>query len=332
VNAGVTGQDSAHAVRWRDGVRWFWGDTNLQRYPLGHFGTASAYLPSGANGRVDLSQGVAFRYTVDDQGHSRPVWKLDGPGPVWIDGVAVVPDVRGEPHLVCHYSRMKSLAERVEHGIGRWDEVGQRFTKATELPLAESWRFPSGQSVHFKEGGAAWLGFANPFVTVRVPATLEAVLDSSRYEAWTASGWQTNAPPLSAKDPSLQPLDPLTGKHITLHSGSVRWNPHLGAWLLVAVQHFGASVLGEVWLSAAPAPTGPWRTVVQVATHGGYDFYNPVHHDFADAEGGRLVHFEGTFTKTFSGLTVTVPRYEYNQLLYQVDLDDPRLAPLRQAK
>jgi hypothetical protein len=53
-------------------------------------------------------------------------------------------------------------------------------------------------------------------------------------------------------------------------------------------------------------------------------FYNPRHHAFFDSADGRVIYFEGTFTRTFSG-SVAIPRYEYNQLLYRLDLGDSRL-------
>ncbi len=41
--------------------------------------------------------------------------------------------------------------------------------------------------------------------------------------------------------------------------------------------------------------------------------------------GGRLIYFEGTYTQTFSGNPVATPRYDYNQIMYRLDLADPRL-------
>ena len=38
------------------------------------------------------------------------------------------------------------------------------------------------------------------------------------------------------------------------------------------------------------------------------------------------IYFEGTHTIMFSGVTVPTPRYEYNQIMYRLDLADPRLA------
>ena len=65
---------------------------------------------------------------------------------------------------------------------------------------------------------------------------------------------------------------------------------------------------------------------MKVATHRGTSFYNPVHHAFFDADGGKTIHFEGTYTRTFSRTKAPTPRYDYNQILYRLDLSDPRLA------
>ena len=54
-----------------------------------------------------------------------------------------------------------------------------------------------------------------------------------------------------------------------------------------------------------------------------------------DQENGRIVYFEGTYTSTFSGAKDVTPRYDYNQVMYQLDLADPRLdlpAPLYEVK
>jgi hypothetical protein len=120
-----------------------------------------------------------------------------------------------------------------------------------------------------------------------------------------------------------------TKKRITLHGGSVRWNAHRKCWVLLAVQIGGdASYLGEVWYSEAAEPTGPWLRAVKVATHDHMSFYNPVQHDFLDS--GSSIYFEGTYTRTFSGgERAATPLYEYNQVLYRLDLDDPRLARVR---
>ena len=40
------------------------------------------------------------------------------------------------------------------------------------------------------------------------------------------------------------------------------------------------------------------------------------------------MYFEGTYAETFSGAPSKTPRYDYNQVMYRLDLSDPRLADL----
>jgi hypothetical protein len=92
---------------------------------------------------------------------------------------------------------------------------------------------------------------------------------------------------------------------------------------MIAVEIFGTSVLGEVWYAEADTPRGPWSYAVKVVTHEKYSFYNPKQHPLFDQEGGRLIYFEGTYTHTFSGNDEPTPRYDYNQIMYRLDLGRP---------
>jgi hypothetical protein len=116
-----------------------------------------------------------------------------------------------------------------------------------------------------------------------------------------------------------------TGKAVTAHGGSVSWNDYRKRWVMIAVEILGSSVLGEVWFAEADTPLGPWVYARKVVTHETYSFYNPKQHPFFDQGGGRVIHFEGTYTTSFSGNTDPTPRYEYNQVMYRLDLADTRL-------
>ena len=87
--------------------------------------------------------------------------------------------------------------------------------------------------------------------------------------------------------------------------------------------------LGEVWYSEASEPTGPWLRAKKIASHPHYSFYGPYHHAFFDQGGGRIIYFQGTFTHEFSGSDDAIPRYDYNQIMYRLDLADPRLEAVR---
>ena len=71
---------------------------------------------------------------------------------------------------------------------------------------------------------------------------------------------------------------------------------------------------------------GPWVYAVKIVTHDAYSFYNPTQHPMFDADGGRTIFFEGTYSASFSGNREFTPRYDYTQIMYLLDLGDPRLA------
>jgi hypothetical protein len=353
----VAGQDSVQAVRYKGEIYWFWGDTARMSYPLGLFRTAGAKSPVPA-ADFDPADGIAFNYFVDNRGFARAMMPLaERPaGVVWIDGVCVVPDDAGNDKLIAHYSRRKGLAEQLEHGIAVFDDDSAVFTPAKELPADEKWRFPRGHPLAYEQDGTKWLLCGNPALNVRVPATLKAVLDPTRYEAFATAPdhesaavwrWQREQPPTGAEtEAKLSRAGRLKSEHarfypanaadpaerVRLHSGTVHWNAHRQRWVMIAGQSGGkTSLLGEVWYAEADHPTGPFRTAVKIVTHDRQSFYNVCYHAFLDRAGGRFIHFEGTYTNDFSSNAERTPRYNYNQILYRLDLDDPGLHPAQAA-
>jgi hypothetical protein len=124
--------------------------------------------------------------------------------------------------------------------------------------------------------------------------------------------------------------DPDTGKPIILNSGSCYWNAYRKRYVMIATQQYGATMLGETWYSESERPEGPWVHARKIITHANkpgdaHDFYNPMHHPYFDQEGGRVIYLEGTYVNTFSGNPHPTPYYEYNQIMYRLDLADPRL-------
>lgn len=119
-----------------------------------------------------------------------------------------------------------------------------------------------------------------------------------------------------------------SGKKISPHGGTVYFNAYRQRWVTIFVQHFGeSSLLGEVWYAEADTPVGPWAYARKITTHNKYSFYNPKQHPLFDKDDGRVLFFEGTYSHTFSGSAENAtPRYDYNQIMYRLDVDDPRLA------
>lgn len=336
----VTGQDSVQMTKYQDKLYWFYGDTNLAHYPLGIFRTAGATTPLPGKD-FGAERGVPLKYFVDDNHRARNMVPLAREaqakeGVVWIDGLITVPDDDGRERMVCRFERLKGLGNPIEQGLAVWDDDQQVFVRAATLKHGD-WRVISGHPLIHREQGIDYIysGLVSP--NVRVQARLKEVLDATKYESLQTDLSRENAalvwkaaPPTGRKDGHLEVRDAASDKRITLQGGSVRWNKHRQRWVMVAVEQGGTSFLGEVWYSEADAPTGPWKKAVKVVTHDKYSFYNPVHHDILDTDGGRVIYFEGTYTHTFSGNDHPTPRYDYNQVMYRLDLDDARLMPVRE--
>ena len=326
LNGQVVGQDSVVRALYRDRIYWFWGDTNRPGYPLGNFAVAGATSPLD----VDPDQAIEYRYFVNEQGFARPMCPIEGPGPVWLDGLMTLPSA-GRTRLVARFERHKSLGELHECGLVWFDDDAERFAKLVNFELDEE-RHPVGHPIRVRADGEEFFYFGRPFPNLRVRADLDAVQDPGAYEAlaWTGSeySWKQGAQPIPAthEDSWIRLLDVETGNEVRPHGGSVCWNAYRKRWLAILLEVGGRSYLGEVWLAEADTILGPWAYARRIVTHDRYSFYNVVQHSFLDREQGRFVYFEGTYTDFLVEHPDTTPRYNYNQILYRLDLADPRTA------
>ncbi len=132
---------------------------------------------------------------------------------------------------------------------------------------------------------------------------------------------------LEAEAKDVRVWDVESGKAITPHNGTVYFNPWRQRWIGIFGQLYGeSSAVGEIWYAEADTPVGPWAYARKIMTHDKYSFYNPKHHPLFDQDGGRTIYLEGTYTWTFSGSEErATPRYDYNQIMYRLNLCDPRL-------
>jgi hypothetical protein len=362
LNSQVTGQDGAMAIPYRGRIFWTWGDTNRASYPLGNFKTTAATsLPPGRGG-LDPSVGIDLAYFKRDDGFVKEACPIDGPGLVWMGGLATALDGDGAERLVGGYVRVKGLESTYERGLAVWNDEKEVFEKLRAFPV-DGPVFPSGHAFRAEERGVEYWYFGDPFPVLRVPARLDKLTEESAYEAFTClregakydeSGasidwkagrarwaWKRLTPPLTpaqeaelvkagklaAEDALYALRDARTGERVQAHAGSVRWNAWRKRWVAVVEQQWGTpSMIGEIWYAEAPTPLGPWAYAVKVVTHDKMSFYNPTQDDWADQDGGRLVYFEGTYSASFAGDVEPTPRYDYNQTMYRLALDDPRLA------
>ena len=357
LNGMVFGSDSVVTAVYRGKLHWFWGDTNRPSYPLGNFHVpfATSLLPG--QGGLDPGLGVNLTYAVGKNGFAKEAAKMPGKGPTWIDGLVVLPDKNQRPRLLAQYVKIKSPLTVYERGVVQFNDERQQFghraTFSKAVPL-----YPHGHPfLHRAADGQEYVYFAGGMPLVRVRASLASYLDPSQYETYTflpaGSGsdvqrnpdgslkfeWRGGQPKLDLKqvnkliaekriragESPVHLIDIETGKPVLTQQGSVYWNDHRQRWVMIISQSFGSSMLGEIWFAEASRPEGPWVYARKIVTHDDYSFYNPKQHPYFAKDGGRTLFFEATYTSTFSGNKHPTPLYDYNQVMYRLELDDPRL-------
>ncbi len=361
LNARVLGQDSVLNAVYRGRIFWFWGDTAWPAYPLGNFHVPGATTPLPADG-LDANVGISLGYFVNDKtGFAKETCNMPGEGPTWAGGLVVLNEPGQGEQMYAGYAKIKPASlETWQRGIVVFNDEQTQFDKVCELPPDHP-LYPQGHTLLHKGRDEEYVHFTTPYPYIRVPARPEAYRDVSQYEGFTylvegcpanevrldrapdgtlRLGWKRNTRPvtpaeeatllkegkLTAREAVLPLRDRDTGKPVQAHSGTVYWNEYRRRWVLIALEMGGRSLLGEVWHAEADTPLGPWVYAAKVVSHAKYSFYNPKQHPMLDQDGGRVIFFEGTYSTLFSGVEVPTPRYDYNQILYKLSLDDPRLA------
>jgi hypothetical protein len=304
--------------------------------------------------------GIDLNYFVDGAGFAKATCKMPGDGPTWVDAVMVVADDDGRERLLAQYSKIKPPLEVYERGLVEFVDSRQEFVHRTTFPT-KSPVFPGGHTFRHEAEGRRYVYFANPLALVRARADVKSIQDLSQYEMYTClkEGNETDAPEIDRDaqgrlrfawrteglewtpdrekkllaDGKIREGEALfrlrdveTGGAVRIHRGSVAWNEYRQAWVLIFVELFGTSPLGEVWFSEADQPEGPYGRARKIVTHDNYSFYNPVQHPMFAKDGGKFLYFEGTYTTSFTNNRLATPRYEYNQIMYRLDVSDPRLS------
>ena len=360
LNARVLGQDSVVNAVYKGRIHWFWGDTNRPGYPLGNFHVPGATSLLPGKGGLDPERGVDLKYFVGKDGFARPTAQMPGKGPTWIGGLVVLKDGTGSERLFAQYVKVAKGMRVYEKGLVEFKDAKQRFEKVRKLDLKAP-AAPGGHPFLHKVNGVEYIYFNKGFPLTRVKATPKALAGPTTYQTYSPFkkgsradsivlerdeagrllySWKTDTIPFSQKlqrkliaagkmkagEGLLHLQDVVTGKTVMAHGGSVYWNAFRKRWVMIVLQSFGTSLLGEIWFAEANSPVGPWTYARKIVTHDKYSFYNPKQHPMFDKQGGRVIFFEGTYTNMFSGNPDQTPRYNYNQILYRLDLADRRLA------
>jgi len=365
LNAEVTGQDGILTTVYGGKLFWFWGDTSRLSYPLGGFAMtgATSALPEKIDPSVGVKlsyftggdgfarpmaplegEGVVWLFGLvvlpDDTGKEKMLaffHRRRGLGAVLENGFVVWNDQKEafdklravplDPALfpTGYPSRARDGGTDYLYFTAPYPAVRVKADLKSYLDLA------------------AYEGF-----TCLKPGSRYRRKDETRLDrdgdgklVWA---WKRDTPPLTPQqqnelvaagkmkreDSPHRLQDAETGKPVVLNNSSCFWNAYRKKHLMIASEMYGASNLGEVWYSEADRPEGPWVRARKIITHANkkddaHDFYNPTQHPFFDRDGGRVIYLEGSYVNTFSGNPHPTPYYEYNQIMYRLDLGDPRL-------
>ncbi len=359
LNAFVTGQDTVIATPFRDQIYWFWGDTDRVYYPLGNFSASGAISQLPTSGGLDPSLGIDLDYFVSPDGFSKGMVNLPGKSLRWIESLMPLADPSGKEHLYARVANIRDIGYAHDWHLMRFHEDKQEFESIVRWDQKHDHHDSAHPFLGKTEDGVTYYYL---YPSYRVEATLEGISNLESYEAWTCvSGagripaadqlsdvgidrdetgrpqysWKPGAHRLerdkmanliekgllSADEDWSRTLDVETGSAVPWRRGSLYWNAFRNRWIAIVT-----AKPGDVWFCEADTPTGPWSYARRIVQHDRYNFYNPTQHPFFDQDHGRVIFFEGTYSATFSQAAVKTPRYDYNQIMYRLQLDDARLA------
>jgi hypothetical protein len=235
--------------------------------------------------------------------------------------------------LVGTYTRVNKKKPVEERGVAVFDDNAQVFRVLAQHPPDRGHR--SSHPVRVVVGGRAWWYL---YPNYRVPDDWNAIQDARAYEGYACDAkgcaWKPGAGfvdgdeeerkliasgKLPAEAMRFPFIDVDTGKPVGFVMGSIAWNAYRKRWIMIAW------AWGDVYYSEAVAPEGPWSCAKKIVRHEKYNFYNVAQHAFFDKDGGRAIYFEGTYSTTFINDAQPTPLYDYNQIMYRLSLDDPRL-------
>jgi hypothetical protein len=355
INGLVMGQDTPSTFVYGGKLYWLWQDTDRAAYPLGNFDTsgATSLLPGAGGLSPDL--GANATYFVDANGFSRgmvdtstdPKTASASAAGIWLGQIVNVVDAAGATQVFGTYYANTSPPWSA---LAKLDPARETFAFVADYPAGAA--IPAGRSMVVRDPtGTSYAYWTNP---LRFPATSAGVQDLAGYQVYSAYGprgsttlaknadgslayaWTPGATAVTQaalKSLSIAPAQGLDGHLTDLDGGSnvavahqsSTWNDYRKRFSAVVQQQFGTSLLGETWYAEGDTPLGPWVYARKVVTHDdGYTFYNPDIVPYFSEAGGRILFFDATYTSSYTSLVPT-PRYNYNEIMYRLDLDDPRL-------
>lgn len=359
-NADVKGQDSAQAVLHRGKIHWFWGDTGYLTggYNFRTSGATSLLPTDGGldlDAGIDLSyfthKGKARAMMPMDK--PGPIWtsgvfEIEAPSggkrilahyarvksfpdyQIYEQGMAIYSDSKQQLQSMLRYPPDAPITPMGQTFLHTVNGVEYRYFGIAypDRRVRNNWAAVTDIK--------RWEAYS-PFIANSRYDPEKPPLERDA-EGNIILGWKPNTDPLThkiqqemvrnghieASDLARTLKDFETGADITLAAATVQWNEYRNKWILIGIQSGGNSDLGEVWFAEALAPEGPWLYAAKVASHASgdkqYSFYNPILHSFYPRDSDSTIYFEGTYSNSFAPGQKATPRYNYNQIMYRLDL------------
>ena len=352
-NGRLAGQDTVMVTPYQGELFWIWGDTLNLDTAFGNFRVAGATSPLPVSGRGLPNGGINFKYFENKDGFTAemaPDSTVPGEGATWIGQLITLPDAQGVERLYAHYGRWAKGMNMTEHGIVTYNDNDLVFEEVIDWGTEYPRLLGTPNRLHVDGNDYLYMGY-----NVRMRADLDALVDPTQWEVFTplnaegaieevgADGrpryrWVAGGSVPDLENVfwgTIQANQLLQGSLTDIRTGTpfsgrldiLNYNPHRKRWVAIIQEKWGTgpSFAGEVWYAEADTPMGPWTYGTKIVTHDNYTFYNVQLHPWFNRDGGQVVHFEGTYTKWLTDNTPT-PRYNYNQIMYSLDLDDERLS------
>ncbi len=367
IDAQVTGQDGTLNAIFHDKLYWFYGDTNRLDFALGNFSMtgATTELPdkldpdkgfnlhyfTGKDGFVRAmvqndKPGVVWLYGVvvvkDESGREHMVAYFErrkGLESVYEDGFVEFDEGTQQFHQILTCPLTPPIQPAGYPFRAKTDGVNYIYLNRPYPMLRVRDDLKSYLDLSSYESFTC----LKPGMRYGGKDTVQLDRDAQGKLIWD---WKKNTPMLNPADQEdlikackmkrdespMQLHDAASGKPILLNNCSCCWNEYRKRFIMIGCESMGATMLGEIWYAEADKPEGPWTRAVKIITHANkkddaHDFYNPVQHAFLDQQGGKIIYLEGSYVNMFSGNPHPTPYYEYNQIMYRLNVSDPRLMP-----
>lgn len=344
LNGEILGQDSVITAIYNGKLYLFWGDTDRAAYPLGNFSATGATMDLPGRGGLNPAVGINLNYFTGKDGFAAPMCPDFGKGLQWLESAFTVKDPSGRERLIARVSSQEGLKAPYAWHLAVWNDDKNHFESLHQWPGAKMHH----DTAHAFRASVNGTNYIYVYPNYRVQADWHAVTNLARYEAFAciaaenkadrdATGklvwkWRAGADRLHVgaqrehikngdykrEEAWMRAVDVENNEPVDMDRGSVRWNEFRKRWVMI-----GWVGTRDIYYSEALSPTGPWEYARRVVAHKAYTFYNPVHHGWADD--GKWIYFEATYTAAFSAAKEKTPRYDYNQIMYRLDLTDPRL-------